>query len=260
VATIAKKSGLNRFRCHDLAHAPRKIKGLRNGRENRTQVPAANFNRFHGIRVRNVCSRLRADTLAPDQCAQAGAQKDHAPKSSGFFPGKAFLIQLPHGIRKADKNNCGRRYILALKSTDLGHGYGAGFRSRETVGSATDGRKSHAVKVAFTSQTQTGRVTGRQQFPLALSATFPDRPDGMNHVPRRQHVAASYPRLPHGAPPKGTALGQKPGTGRTVDGSIHSASAQKRRIGRVDNGVHLQSRYVGDNNGNHDLPPACGDE
>jgi hypothetical protein len=104
-----KKSGLNRFRCHDLAHAPRKIKGLCNGRENRMQAPAANLNRFHAIRVRNVRARLRADAHATDQCAQAGAQKDHAPKSSGFFPGKALLIQLPHGIRKADKNNCGRR-------------------------------------------------------------------------------------------------------------------------------------------------------
>jgi hypothetical protein len=53
VAAIAKKSGFNRFRCHDLAHAPRKIKGLCNGRENRMQAPAANLSRVHGIRVRN---------------------------------------------------------------------------------------------------------------------------------------------------------------------------------------------------------------
>ena len=83
MAAIAKKSGFNRFRCHDLAHAPRKIKGLCNGRENRMQAPAATLSRVHGIRVRNVHSRLRADARAPDQCAQAGAQKDHALKSSG---------------------------------------------------------------------------------------------------------------------------------------------------------------------------------
>ena len=84
---------------------------------------------------------------------------------------------------------------------------------------------------------------------------MPDRPNGMDHMPRRQAVALGDLGVAGLAAVERPALGQQLGPRRTMDRAIDAAPAKERRIRRVDDGVNAQCGDVG----NDDFQPRLAD-
>jgi hypothetical protein len=68
-------------------------------------------------------------------------------------------------------------------------------------------------------------------------AAVPHRPDGMNHVPRRQAVPSGDFGVTGRTALQGAAFGEKLRPGRAMDGAIDATAAEQRRVGGVDDGV-----------------------
>lgn len=78
------------------------------------------------------------------------------------------------------------------------------------------------------------------------SAAVPDRADGMDYVFGRQTISARDLRIARVAATERTAFVEQLRPGGTVDGTVHAATTQQRRVGRVDDGVNAQCRNVSD--------------
>ena len=98
-------------------------------------------------------------------------------------------------------------------------------------------------------------IAGGEQFILATAAAMPDRPDGMDHVPRRQPIAPGDLGVAGRAAIERAALGEQFGPGGAMDRAVNAAPAEQRRIGGVDDGVNAQRRDVG----NDDFQPRRAD-
>ena len=77
-----------------------------------------------------------------------------------------------------------------------------------------------------------------QRLVLAFAAAVPDRPDGMNDMPRRKPVALGDFGIAGFAAMKRAAFGEQLGSGCAMDRAIDAAPAQQRGICGVDNGVN----------------------
>src|SRR5437763_6826289 len=73
---------------------------------------------------------------------------------------------------------------------------------------------------------------------------MPHRADGVNHVLRRQIVAAGRLGIAGGAAAQPAALLQQTRTSRAVNGAIHSAATEQRTIGGVDDGIHREASDI----------------
>ena len=96
------------------------------------------------------------------------------------------------------------------------------------------GRKLHGAAVA-----------GGQCRILALPATVPDRPHRMDDVTGRQPVSFGDPGIAGGAAAEFAAFGQQFGTGGAMNRAVDTAAAQQRSVRRIDDGVALKGRNVG---------------
>ncbi len=72
----------------------------------------------------------------------------------------------------------------------------------------------------------------------------PDGADGVNHVLCRQIVAFGRFGFAGLATAQQTTLGKQARSGCAMDGAIHSASAQQRTVGRVDDCIDRKAGYV----------------
>jgi hypothetical protein len=70
-------------------------------------------------------------------------------------------------------------------------------------------------------------------------AAAPDRPDGVDHMARRQVVALGDARLAGRAAADPLALLEQPRPGRAVDCAVDPAAAAQALIGGVDDRVDL---------------------
>ena len=112
------------------------------------------------------------------------------------------------------------------------------------VDAAGDERKGHGLTAVVRRQRQGAAVAGAQTLLLPVSAAVPDGAYGVDDVFRGQAVGAGDLRLPDPAAAQGPAFGQKLRSRGTVDGPVHAAAPQKRRVGRVDDGVYGHFRDI----------------
>jgi hypothetical protein len=117
---------------------------------------------------------------------------------------------------------------------------------RETIDAGRDGGKSNRGKAVGLAQFDGAAIARRQRLVFTPAAAVPDRADGMNHMPRRQPIAAGDFGAAGFAALEGAALGKEVGPGRAMDRTIHAATAEQRRIRGVDDSVNAQRRNVGD--------------
>ncbi len=87
-------------------------------------------------------------------------------------------------------------------------------------------------------------VAGFEQRRLTGPAVPPHRPDGMNHVPRRQPMASRQFRIPGRAAVERSAFGEQLGAGRAMDRTVHPAAAQQRFVRGIHDRVHGEGRDV----------------
>jgi hypothetical protein len=89
-------------------------------------------------------------------------------------------------------------------------------------------------------------VTGGQRLIFALASAVPHWTNGMNDMPRRQMITPGDFGAAGLAAMEGAAFGQQFRPGRTMDRTIDTATAEQRRIRRVDDRVNAQGRDIGD--------------
>ena len=85
----------------------------------------------------------------------------------------------------------------------------------------------------------------RELFGLTSRTACPDRADRVDDPAGRQVVAGCDLRLTGFAATQLAAGLKQFGSGRAVDGTIDTATAQQRLVGGIDDGVHGQGRDVG---------------
>ena len=88
-------------------------------------------------------------------------------------------------------------------------------------------------------------IAGGEQLRRIARAAVPDRPDRVDDVARRQSISLRELRVARLAAAQQAAFMQQLGSRGTVNRAIHAATAQQRRIRRVDDGVDGESRDVG---------------
>jgi len=89
-------------------------------------------------------------------------------------------------------------------------------------------------------------VTGRQRLILAPASAVPYRPDGMNHMPRRQAITPGDFGVAGLAAMQRAAFDQQLGSGRAMDRTVDAATAEQRGVRSVDDGVNAQGGDIGD--------------
>src|SRR6185295_15133860 len=82
-------------------------------------------------------------------------------------------------------------------------------------------------------------VAGGELLRLAARPAAPDRPDGVDHVPRRQPSRAGDLRIARLAATQVATLGEQLGPGGAVDRAVDAPAAEQRRVGGVDDRVRL---------------------
>ena len=124
------------------------------------------------------------------------------------------------------------------------------------IDAATDRRKRDRPHVIFPCQSERALITRGEQRRFAPAAAVPDGAHRVNHVARRQSIAARDARLAGRAAAERAAFGQQFRSGRAVDRTVDAAAAQQRRIGRVDDRVDVEPGDVdilrGDDGVRHD--------
>src|SRR4029079_5817220 len=79
---------------------------------------------------------------------------------------------------------------------------------------------------------------------LIAIAAAPARPDGMDHMARRQIVAACDLGIAGFAPAERSAFAQQLLAGGALNGAVDAATAEQAFVRRVDDRVHLQTRNI----------------
>jgi hypothetical protein len=117
---------------------------------------------------------------------------------------------------------------------------------RKTVDAGGDRRERDRGEAVGLAKFDGAAIARRQRGIFALTAAMPNRPNGMNHMPRRQPITFGDLGLASLAAMERTAFGKKLRPGGTMDGAIDAASAEQRGIGSVDDGVNAKCRDIGD--------------
>jgi len=140
-----------------------------------------------------------------------------------------FCCRLEYGIH----SNCGRQFdgVAVHATADCG--------------------KCYAVKPVLMGHLHAALVTVFEQVGLVFVAAVPHGPDRVDHVFRRQPVAAGNLGVAGGAAIQCSAFGQQLGTGCAVNGAIDTTAAEQRIVGGIDDCVHLQCGDVVGNNVNN---------
>ena len=152
---------------------------------------------------------------------------------------------------KAAENDSGERWCGGQRFSRRADRDLRGAVGRKTIDAGGNRGKGQRTEPIFLSELDRAAIARRQQGVLALSTAVPDRPDGMDHMPRRQPITPGDLGVTGGAAMERAALGQQFGPGRAMDRAIDAATAEQRAIRRVDDGVNAQRRDVG----NEDLEP-----
>src|ERR687898_255961 len=99
----------------------------------------------------------------------------------------------------------------------------------------------------FSRQRQRAAIAGSKQFFLVGFAAAPHRPDGVDHMPGFQLVAASDFGLPGLGAAEGSAFGQQFRSGSAMNRAVDATAAQEAAVGGIDDGIDVQGGDVGNN-------------
>src|SRR5205814_9940446 len=98
---------------------------------------------------------------------------------------------------------------------------------------ATDRGKGDGADAGRESELEAAPVAGSKQLRLAARPAVPDGADGVDHVLRRQQIAAGDLSVAGGAAAERSALAQQFRPRRAVDCAGHAAAAEQARIRRT---------------------------
>src|SRR5207248_3818094 len=136
------------------------------------------------------------------------------------------------------------RVVLLGKPGAFAHGDPGGALHGIPVNAATDGGKGDGADVVRESELEAAPVAGGEQLRLAARPAVPDGADGVDHVLRRQPIAARDLRVAGGAAAERSAFAQQFRPRGAVDCAVDPAAPEQAGIRRVDDGVHRETRDV----------------
>src|SRR5262245_12758461 len=96
------------------------------------------------------------------------------------------------------------------------------------------GREADGAKAPRARQGQGADIGAGEQLGLTRPPTPPHRAHGMNDMPGLEPIAPRDLGLARPATAERTALGHKLRAGSAMDGAVDPASAEQRRVGRID--------------------------
>ena len=126
---------------------------------------------------------------------------------------------------------------------------------REAIDAGRNRREGNRRKRVGLTEFKDAAIAGGEKFIHAAAATVPHRPDGMDHMPRRQQVSARDLGVTGRTAVQRAAFGKQFGAGPAMNSAIDAAPAEQGRIRGVDDGVNAQCRDVG----NDDFQPRLAD-
>ena len=115
--------------------------------------------------------------------------------------------------------------------------------------------KRHRFEIVVAAKLDRTAIARGELLILPTIATVPDRPDGMDHMPRRQEISFGDLGIAGFAAVERAAFGQQLGPGSIMDGAIDATPAEERRVRGIDDGVNAQRGDVG----NNDFQPRLAD-
>jgi DNA polymerase IV len=115
---------------------------------------------------------------------------------------------------------------------------------RVAVDARRDRRESHGSAAELRRDLERPPVAGRKQLGFALAAAVPDGTDRMDHIPGGELSRSRRLRIARLAAAQLTALGQDRRPACAMDGSVHAAAAEQRRVRGVHDRVDLLRRDV----------------
>ena len=98
---------------------------------------------------------------------------------------------------------------------------------RKTIDAGGDGGIRDRAKAVGLAKLEPTAVTRGKQLILALMATMPDRPDGVDHMFRGEPVALGDLGIARLAAMQCAAFGEQLGPGSTMDRAIDATAAEK---------------------------------
>ena len=148
--------------------------------------------------------------------------------------------QLPTDLigRPVKDDKVDRQIIFQQELADGVHRHPQRLILRIAVNPGGNQREGDGFAAMLPCQRKACPVAGGQLFPLSLFPVLPHRAHRMDHIFAGQTVGFRDLGLAGSASAKGFAFSQQLRPRRPVDAAIHAATAQKRLLGSIDNGVH----------------------
>ena len=112
------------------------------------------------------------------------------------------------------------------------------------VDAGRDRREGHRAAAQLIGDLESTAVAGGEELGLALIPAAPDRPDGVDHVPRREIAGRRGLGVTRGAAAEAAALLENRRAAGTVDRPVDAAAAEQRLVGRVHDRVDVLLRDV----------------
>ena len=123
---------------------------------------------------------------------------------------------------------------------------------RIAVDARRDRRERDRAATELHGDLERAAVTRGQERGLARVAALPDRPDGMDHVSRREVAGRRRLRVAGLAASEEPRLGEDRRPAHAMDRPVDASAAQERRVRGVDDRIDLLLRDVA----LHELDPA----
>ena len=112
-----------------------------------------------------------------------------------------------------------------------------GALQREMIHARGDRREGHRGASVLGGPLQAFEITGAQERILAVSPSVPDRPGRVDHIFGGEIIALCDFGLARAAAAERAALVQKTRPRGAVDRAVHTAAAQQRAVGGVDDRI-----------------------
>ena len=159
------------------------------------------------------------------------------------------LMNLQGARAEADQYYLLHRWVPFQKLFRLAHGNPRRTVHWKTIRASADGWKRHGLDAARFDQRETTPITTREQVILAVPAIVPDRADGVNDPPGWKFVALGDFGLAGGATAERAAFRQQFRPGGAMDGAVHAATTEQRRVGSIHNRLHALLRDIAGEDG-----------
>jgi hypothetical protein len=126
---------------------------------------------------------------------------------------------------------------------------------RESVDAGRDRRKRDRCQLMRSGEVERSPVARCEKVVLTTTAAMPNRADSVHDMPSRQQVTASDFGRTRIAAAECSAFGEQFRTRRTMDGAIDASAAKQRPVRRIDDGIDVERRDIG----NADFKPGRAD-